>query len=619
MIISSLELCTGCTTCSQICPKECIKMTLDEDGFFHPVVDEKKCIKCGLCEKKCPVLNRDDEKTHELEASYAFSLKDDIEIMESTSGGFFYALSRYVFEQNGIVYGAAYNDDLYVEHLRIDNINDLGKLRKSKYVQSRLLDSFKNVRTDLKAGRLVLFSGTPCQVAGLKHFLNDEYSNLITMQLFCAEVISENVWRAYLDDLKKKGINVSDYCFRDKKEFATENSESTGWKYPYVRINDKQVPRSEDVLTKAFAAHLTARKSCYNCKFKLDNNKQYADFAVGDFWGCENTVPSVFNPNGTSAVLVYSRAGKQIINLFTTLYNCEKVASHYILSGNPGAVTSVANNKNREKFLREILRKDFLDSLLDAMEINRGLYRLNKSIVLYGNYNTQAAIQKIVSNSNCSLKRVYCHTSISSVASPREKLELNIQQPSNPFRARMVENDLNKSFFAELQNEDYDVLFIDLLDERFPVVKVSDQGNNSYITYSDAFKERNVADYEQVPYLEWEKYADVFCNEINSISKEISIVIVENYLAEKKELSAGRYEIYSNADELANINMILAKKYKYIEERIKSAKIIKMPTNLFYTSYNHKHGIYPWHLNDLYYEELKGKMERVLLEKENET
>lgn len=208
--------CSGCHSCMNICPKNCIEMKVDNEGFWYPEVDKEKCIECGLCEKRCPILN--DMSVVNDPKAYACYNKDDRIREESSSGGIFTLLASYIIDNGGIVYGAAFNQNFEVEHIEVTNKEDLSKLRGSKYVQSKLGDTYSKIKEHLNQDKLVYFSGTPCQIDGLLCFLNKRYDNLICQDIVCHGVPSLKVWKHYLKkfDLEKNAI----ISFRDK---------STGW------------------------------------------------------------------------------------------------------------------------------------------------------------------------------------------------------------------------------------------------------------------------------------------------------------------------------------------------------------------------------------------------------
>ena len=214
--ISDKRNCCGCTACSQVCPKSCITMQIDEEGFKYPQVDANLCVDCGLCEKVCPYLNSypiPEEKP----ASFACKTKDDDLRGKSSSGGLFSVLATKIIQENGVVFGARFNEDWDVYHDYTETEAGLAEFRGSKYVQSDMGDCFAQVKNFLKTGRKVLFTGTPCQVAGLNHFIQKKFENLYTVDFVCHCVPSPKVWKSYLKEVRGNAT-ITHISFRDKSE-----------------------------------------------------------------------------------------------------------------------------------------------------------------------------------------------------------------------------------------------------------------------------------------------------------------------------------------------------------------------------------------------------------------
>lgn len=220
--------CCGCNSCVQRCPKSCIRMREDDEGFLYPEVDESVCIDCGLCEKVCPVIHQAREN-RPIVVCAAKNKSEEIRY-QSSSGGVFTALANEIIREGGVVFGAGFDENWEVKHDCTETVEGLSAFRGSKYVQSRIGDSFKKAEQFLKIGRTVLFSGTPCQIAGLKRFLRKEYDNLLTVDFICHGVPSPGVWREYL---KEETIRLYDRKNRflshpyQKEEVCIESLPST--------------------------------------------------------------------------------------------------------------------------------------------------------------------------------------------------------------------------------------------------------------------------------------------------------------------------------------------------------------------------------------------------------
>ncbi len=298
--------CCGCTACASICNHEAIHMQVDEMGFKYPVVDISKCVECGLCEKVCAFQEHYDTASNFQEPFvYAVRHKNNKEIKTSRSGAMFTALSDFIFERKGIVYGVGFADHFRVVHKRITNREDCKDLKGSKYVQSDLTDIFRSVKKDLADGFPVLFSGTPCQTSGLHSFLGKkEWENLYLCDIVCHGVPSPKVWADYLEYVEtKENRLIEKVNFRDKER---------GWKAHFESFvfqgGKKIITRT---FTDLFYKHLILRPSCSSCKFT--NTRRPSDITIADFWGWEKAVPG-FNDDdlGCSLVFVNTPKGDQL-------------------------------------------------------------------------------------------------------------------------------------------------------------------------------------------------------------------------------------------------------------------------------------------------------------------
>lgn len=303
--------CCGCTACVSACSLQCITMKRDEEGFLYPVIDKEQCISCGLCEKVCPMNHPVYE--NRTQAVYATYVKDEQQRMKSTSGGIFYAIARWVIEHGGIVYGAAFDVDFKLRHVGVKSLDELQKLRGSKYLQSDLGSVFCEIKEHLKKYRWVYFVGVGCQVAGLYSFLRKEYKTLITSDLVCHGVPSQLMFDWHLDYLRKKEKGeITSYSFRDCE----------GWggceTYSFVSpIRGKEGTRKLysyylSPYLYSFMWAYTYRYSCYNCKFA--RIPRQGDITLADFWGVTNYFPDLDCTKGVSLVLINNQRGAEIWN-----------------------------------------------------------------------------------------------------------------------------------------------------------------------------------------------------------------------------------------------------------------------------------------------------------------
>lgn len=345
--IKNKKDCCGCYACYNICPKECITMESDNEGFWYPKIDKDKCINCNLCEKVCPIINP-VKRANSKKIAYAGINKDDQIRVKSSSGGIFSILAEYIIKNNGIIYGASFDENFNIKHKRILCNTDLDLLRGSKYVQSSIGDIYKQVKSDLESNRQVLFTGTPCQVEGLRSYLRKEYVNLITMDFICHGVPSPLVWKKYLEEMKKsKQENIKNIYFRNK---------DIGWKVSSLKIIfDEKIyinNLSKDLFMKGFLQDVYLRPSCYSCKFKKIN--RVSDITVADFWGIENILPKMDDDKGTSLIVIHSEKGEQLFDKLSETMILNEVNLNEAIKYNPSMIKSVKYNEKRNSFFAEL-------------------------------------------------------------------------------------------------------------------------------------------------------------------------------------------------------------------------------------------------------------------------
>lgn len=303
--LTDKSLCCGCTACASVCPKQCIRMVGDKEGFLYPQIETSVCIDCGVCEKVCPVLYPIRVKVKPM----AFAaINNDTEIREqSSSGGIFTLFAEQIIKKGGVVFGACFDENWKVVHRYTETLEGLAHFRGSKYVQSDMGTSFQDAKRFLDQGREVLFSGTPCQIAGLKNYLRKSYDTLLTIEVACHGVPSPKVWNSYLSGKN----NITNINFRSKCK---------GWKGYHVILEydgQKEVtPFWKNSYMNAFLSDLSVRPSCYTCSVKLANTQ--SDIIIADFWGVDKIAPKIDDDKGCSLVIVYN---PDVLTLLNSL-NC---------------------------------------------------------------------------------------------------------------------------------------------------------------------------------------------------------------------------------------------------------------------------------------------------------
>jgi len=352
--------CCGCTACQFVCPKQCISMQADDEGFLYPQVNADSCSNCLRCEKVCPALNQ--TKNPQRPVVFACYNKDADVRKQSSSGGLFSLIANQVLKQGGIVFGAAFDGRFEVEHRFVDSPQELGLLRGAKYVQSRLGDTFKQVKEFLNEGRLVLFTGTPCQVAGLKKGLGKNYSNLLTADIVCHGVPSPLVFRLYREEMEQRFQSpIKSFSFRNKThgwqnyhvfiEFESETSLTSLW---------------EDDFMRGFLSDMYLRPSCHACC--ADDFRSGSDLTLADYWGVDHFHPELFDDQGTSLVLLHTEKGKEYWRKIEPMLEYRLSELSKAVQYNPCLVQSVGKHPKRRLFFERLGKVPFGELIADILK-----------------------------------------------------------------------------------------------------------------------------------------------------------------------------------------------------------------------------------------------------------
>ena len=333
--------CTGCGACLNACKVGALELCADDEGFCYPKIDAAKCIHCNACEHACPA---DAVCPEEEETKAYFAFASDNEICNnSSSGGIFTLLAAHILRQGGTVFGAAFDEKFRVCHQRIDCIDDIVKLRTSKYVQSDIGLTFREAEEVLKQGKTVLFAGTPCQIAGLKQYLKKDYDNLYTQDIICHGVPSPKIWEQYLSEAHN-GKDISSISFRDK---------TLGWNDFSMKVTYKDGSAYRELATKdpferAFLANLILRPSCYQCQYKTV--ARVSDITLADYWGVETVHPELKEQQGVSLVLTHTEKGAQLLDAVREMAAVEPTDLDRATKMNHATTHSVNWHRNRETF-----------------------------------------------------------------------------------------------------------------------------------------------------------------------------------------------------------------------------------------------------------------------------
>ena len=349
--------CTGCHACFSICPTNSIIMEADNEGFLYPTINESKCINCGKCEKTCPILSHVTTDAKSLQISYAAYNRCEEERHASTSGGIFTLLAKTILASGGIVIGAAMNNNnTGVHHVIIDSIERLDSLRGSKYTQSTIGDVFIKAEAFLKEGRIVLFTGTPCQIGGLYSYLGKNYDNLYTQDLICHGVPSPLIWKKYVEFRETSANSTTDRIMFRNKDRSWKNYDVV-----FHFANKKEYRKSilDDAFMKGFLNDLFLRPSCYVCSYRSRYRK--SDLTLADFWGIQTVLPEMDDDKGTSFVWIHTEKGLSLFEQIKDSTEYREVSCEDTLKYNPSAVSNAKIPANRNAYFSSISEGNFED------------------------------------------------------------------------------------------------------------------------------------------------------------------------------------------------------------------------------------------------------------------
>lgn len=351
------NLCSGCGACAASCPKKCISMVPDDEGFLRPQIKSSLCVQCKNCKEICPAANKYSDDGAK-PCTYA-AINNDTEVRKSSSsGGVFTALAESVISNGGVVFGAVFNEELDVVHTYADTLEDVKNFRGSKYVQSKIGTSYLDAKRFLDSGRTVLFTGTPCQIGGLYAFLKCEYDNLYTQDIICHGVPSPKVWKKYVEIREREASSkVSEVFFRDKTE---------SWKNYSVHFrfeNNSEYKRcvTEDLYMRSFLGHFCLRPSCHICSFKQVH--RVADITLADYWGGEKFEPQRNDDKGISIVMLHSEKGQKLFEQVKGNLEVWEVDFDKAVSVNTSMLFSSPSAYKRRQFMKSI-DKISLDRLI---------------------------------------------------------------------------------------------------------------------------------------------------------------------------------------------------------------------------------------------------------------
>lgn len=373
--------CTGCGLCAEKCPKNCILMVENEEGFRYPQIDSIKCVECGLCLRTCPATVASDFLYSKNERRYYCGIiKDKEMLIKSSSGGVFGALAEHIISIGGFICGCIYTDDIEVVHKLTNQKQDIKKMYGSKYVQSRAEHCFPEIRNHLKAKETVMFTGTACQIAALRLYLSEEYSNLYCVEVLCHGVPSPGLFRKYKEYLEKRlRGKIIDIHFRDKRRDGWGSEHRTCISYE----KNGKIFEKRPILPAYFSAFfygLNLRESCYQCRFAT--TERVADLTIGDFWGSWSKYRRRFH-EGISVVGVNTEKGNKLFgNVSRKFEFYEELSENEAIISNDNFTHPIKRPTERNNFYDNILRKGY-NGLWKKAYLSKS-YRRKTLVSIYG-------------------------------------------------------------------------------------------------------------------------------------------------------------------------------------------------------------------------------------------
>lgn len=353
--------CCGCEACYNACPANAIQMCRDEEGFLYPYINHNKCINCNKCEKVCPIYH--EKKEDEDTVGYIVRNKNEKVLMDSTSGGFFTVVAEYVLNNNGIVYGAGYDSDMKVVYKRVMQLSEINKMRGSKFVQAFVGDAYRKAKEDLKNNKLVLFTGTPCQIYALKNYLGKKYRNLICIDFVCRGVPSPGLWEKYIQYMQEKyRAKIVDVKFKNKTYGYHTSTMKISFSNNKIYYGSGRI----DPYMKAFVKEMSSRPSCSSCKFK--GIERVSDITMFDCYSYSKITKKNDDDKGYSSILIHTESGRDVFERMkeNVIWSNQDVKK---LVDNNGIMimNSAKPHMKRKKFF-DLLNNISLDQAINEIE-----------------------------------------------------------------------------------------------------------------------------------------------------------------------------------------------------------------------------------------------------------
>lgn len=537
--------------------------------------------------------------------AYACYLKDDNQLMKSTSGGVFYGLARRIIDNGGVVFGAAFINSYEVEHICVSKMRDLEKLRKSKYVQSRIGNTYQETKKYLEKGRSVLYSGTPCQIAGLRSFLGKDYANLLTVDLICHGVSTSEILKKHIEDLGQEYGKIEHIDFRSKEK---------GWNHIHTSYTTNEKRRCVDGYKDAFfwgyEQYYILRPSCYECKFR--NMNSGADITIGDYWRIEKEHPDFYNEKGVSAVIVKTGQGmkffQECMDAFVVRESTvSKIANYNIFLIRPYGKTK--------------MQKLFFDTYEQEKNLEKTYIKMQEKIVpkrigIIGSYSSRKMIHSLRNyDRGVEIKWQITGSALCSMLDDGHAVDLSALSRENAYRYKALETDLTKTARKILLDEDKcDYIILDLLEERYKQVQTT---SGRYITFSEMLEEEwnNIS----VPVNEFVEMYDMPTDLWKRKCLELVDCLKQNYRPEQiilncLYLTENRGEIrpkhkFDSLDVIRKVNARLSIYYQFIMDHFPEIRVINIENEATdFCEEKFEHGCSPEYYCALRYLEMRNQL-----------
>lgn len=610
----TIQDCCGCGACVSACPVKCISFVPDKEGFSYPKIDTNICVNCGKCMSVCPFAENNTSVYSNIQVYGSWSKDEQIKF-RSSSGGVFSEIARYIIDLDGVVFGAVIENDGTIAHCYATTEEGISRFCKSKYVQSDIGNSYIDAKKFLEKKKIVLFSGTPCQILALHRFLGKDYPNLYTIDLICVGVSSPGVWKAYLNEIEKeKHSKISNVIFRHKKidqDVLQSGNRNLTMK---IEFEDGQVLYqyyNKNEFFEGFLSKLFLRPSCKECKVK--NFTSGSDIQLGDFWDIEKIYPEVLVfsddnkriPFGVSEILICTEKGKKLFQAIKEKIVSFQANLHLVKKAQIDTnwfllVHGSQQHWNRKYFFDEFAKNP--ENVRKIIRKNLGLrnmeYMSGKNVGMWGSFYLRECIRLITSRTDCRLGFQFRASTFHSLMSEKAGTGEELPILQNPIRNKMFQADITKDFRINIKQymESVDFLILDLLEERYDNML----WNGIVLTKSEGyFENKSIQGFPvEISFEKWKENAEKFITLLLKYTDESKIIIVENYLCCKYgRFNAPKYK-YADWEYINSINSLLKKKYSFIKNKWPTLTVIcDLPADLQFTDTDHIYGCIPEHAN----------------------